>query len=163
MNKMQLFFIFWLAGLAACTPIPENVTRVKECAPIYPDYTDITIPYNIAPLNFRIDVPAENAMRRSRVASRGCLSITERIRSVLSPRIGNGLPVRIKVKPFFVTITTKEGDGWTKWAPFSVYISDQAIDSHLVYRLIEPGYEKWHIVGIYQRNFGVVWRTADYP
>ena len=46
MNKMQLFFIFWLAGLAACTPIPENVTRVKECAPIYPDYTDITIPYN---------------------------------------------------------------------------------------------------------------------
>ena len=31
MNKMQLFFIFWLAGLAACTPIPENVTRVKEC------------------------------------------------------------------------------------------------------------------------------------
>ena len=55
MNKMQLFFIFWLAGLAACTPIPENVTRVKECAPIYPDYTDITIPYNIAPLNFMIE------------------------------------------------------------------------------------------------------------
>ena len=55
MNKMQLFFIFWLAGLAACTPIPENVTRVKECAPIYPDYTDITIPYNIAPMNFMIE------------------------------------------------------------------------------------------------------------
>lgn len=36
MNKMQLFFIFWLAGLAACTPIPENVTRVKECAPSIP-------------------------------------------------------------------------------------------------------------------------------
>ena len=51
-----------------------------------------------------------------------------------------------------IQVLTIVGDEWTKWAPFSVYISDQAIDSHLVYRLIEPGYEKWHIVGIYQRN-----------
>ena len=79
------------------------------------------------------------------------MSITERIRSVLSPGLGTAYRAN-KGKAFFVTITTKEGDEWTKWAPFSVYISDQAIDSHLVYRLIEPGYEKWHIVGIYQRN-----------
>ena len=74
------------------------------------------------------------------------------IRSVLRWRIGFARHVRNRGKAFFVTIATKIGDEWTKWAPFSVYISDQAIDSHLVYRLIEPGYEKWHIVGIYQRN-----------
>lgn len=27
--------------------------------PMFPDYQGVTIPYNIAPLNFRIDVPAE--------------------------------------------------------------------------------------------------------
>lgn len=64
----------------------------------------------------------------------------------------DSLDTREPWKSLFVTIATKIGDEWTKWAPFSVYISDQAIDSHLVYRLIEPGYEKWHIVGIYQRN-----------
>ena len=36
----------------ACTPQPQNVTNLSAPAPIYPDYTDITIPYNIAPLNF---------------------------------------------------------------------------------------------------------------
>ena len=55
MNKTYLFFIFLLVGLAACAPRPENVTSVTESAPIYPDYTDITLPYNIAPLNFMIE------------------------------------------------------------------------------------------------------------
>lgn len=36
----------------ACTPTPQNVTRTDAAAPIYPDYRDVTIPRNIAPLNF---------------------------------------------------------------------------------------------------------------
>ena len=43
----------------ACTPQPENVTDTTEPAPIYPDYTDITLPYNIAPLNFLLRNEAE--------------------------------------------------------------------------------------------------------
>ena len=45
--------------ITACTPQPENVTDTAELAPIYPDYTDITIPSNIAPLNFLLRNEAE--------------------------------------------------------------------------------------------------------
>ena len=42
---------------------PEGITNVTNermsPPPIFPDYKGTTIPYNIAPLNFRINVPAE--------------------------------------------------------------------------------------------------------
>lgn len=39
---------------------PSSVARERtDVPPIFPDYAGVTIPYNIAPLNFRIDVPAE--------------------------------------------------------------------------------------------------------
>ena len=39
---------------------PSSVVRERtDVPPVFPDYAGVTIPYNIAPLNFRIDVPAE--------------------------------------------------------------------------------------------------------
>ena len=38
----------------ACTPTPEDVAKSDLLPPIYPDYTDVTIPSNIAPLNFLV-------------------------------------------------------------------------------------------------------------
>ena len=38
--------------LAGCSPTRRDVKEVKLPVPIYPDYTTITIPYNIAPLHF---------------------------------------------------------------------------------------------------------------
>ena len=42
---------------------PEGITNVTNermsPPPIFPDYNGTTIPYNIAPLNFRINVPSD--------------------------------------------------------------------------------------------------------
>ena len=38
--------------LASCASTHENATKVDKLPPIYPDYTNVTIPVNIAPLNF---------------------------------------------------------------------------------------------------------------
>lgn len=135
---------------------PEGITNVTNermsPPPIFPDYKGTTIPYNIAPLNFRINVPADECYAKIEGSESEVFEYhgTNTIRFKMKDWIR--LTRANRGKAFFVTIATKIGDEWTKWAPFSVYISDQAIDSHLVYRLIEPGYEKWHIVGIYQRN-----------
>ena len=51
-----------------------------------------------------------------------------------------------------VELFTKQEGVWSQWKPFTITVSEKPIDSHLVYRLIDPGYEKWHIVGIYQRD-----------
>ena len=103
-------------------------------------------------MNFRIDVPAEKCYAKIEGSEQGVFEYYGTNTICFKSKDWERLTRANKGKAFFVTITTKEGDEWTKWAPFSVYISDQVIDSHLVYRLIEPGYEKWHIVGIYQRN-----------
>ena len=46
-----------LAGLllfASCAQTHENAEQVNHLPNMYPDYVDVTIPVNIAPLNFEI-------------------------------------------------------------------------------------------------------------
>ena len=44
--------LFLLILLSACTPHPENVKHSDALPEIYPDYIGVTIPANIAPMNF---------------------------------------------------------------------------------------------------------------
>ena len=45
-----------LALLAACSPsVPDNAREEQSQPHIFPDYTDVTIPANIAPLRFALD------------------------------------------------------------------------------------------------------------
>ena len=51
-----------LFGLAACqseVAVPAHSTDIKEAAAIYPDYRDIVIPPNIAPLNVQVTSEGE--------------------------------------------------------------------------------------------------------
>ena len=57
--KRLLYLLSILALLAACTPTPKDVQQSSELPPIYPDYCDVTIPVNIAPLNFLLRADCE--------------------------------------------------------------------------------------------------------
>ena len=64
MKKLGLYIIVgWLIGLAACQPGKPEVDEQKDVTPsIYPDYTEVTIPVNIAPLNFGLSDEVEAAV-----------------------------------------------------------------------------------------------------
>ena len=51
----------WLAALCfACSPqMPDAYTESQDAPDIYPDYTDVTVPPNIAPLRFIVDEKAD--------------------------------------------------------------------------------------------------------
>ena len=51
-------------GLTACTEQPQEAEERADYPAIFPDYVGVTIPYNIAPLNFRLDFPAERCYVR---------------------------------------------------------------------------------------------------
>ena len=55
-HRFTILFLYavLLTFAVACTPTPENVEQVSSKPAIYPDYTDVTIPVNIAPLNFLV-------------------------------------------------------------------------------------------------------------
>ena len=59
-------------------------------------------------------------------------------------------------KELEVKVYEKVDGNWQMYLPFHWTVSSDAMDLYLVYRLIEPGYETWNQMGIYQR------RLADY-
>ena len=148
-----------LTWLTACT---ETVTDAKQEATlpqIYPDYVGVTIPVNIAPLNFSM---AD--------AGSAAVSPAQRIDAVVTDGHGNSLHSQGDESTDFdlddwhallaqnlgdsltVTVSAKYDDGWHTYRPFSVYVSADSIDYGLCYRLIAPGYEVWSKMGIYERD-----------
>ena len=50
----KIFAILVLLGLLSCDSQPENIKQTDSLPDIYPDYIDVSIPPNIAPLNFLV-------------------------------------------------------------------------------------------------------------
>ena len=66
MNKIvqhigYLVFVMLMTACTASPTIPSAFSQVEEPAPIYPDYRDIVVPPNIAPLNFMVQDDAAEA------------------------------------------------------------------------------------------------------
>lgn len=60
MSKRISLLLPLVALLAACTPKqPAEYKETGTEATVYPDYTDVTVPRNIAPLHFRIEAEAD--------------------------------------------------------------------------------------------------------
>ena len=60
-----LYFVFSVA-LISCGghKIPENFWESDELPQIYPDYADVTVPVNMAPLTFQMDGKADDVVAR---------------------------------------------------------------------------------------------------
>ncbi len=120
--------------------------------PIFPDYADCTIPPNIAPLNFTLTMPYDDAVaiftcdgsEWSIPARHGQFTIPPpRWKKMLTAGAGNSISVRVVART----------DGrWVGYAPFELHVAPEPVDPYIAYRLIEPGYELWMNMGIYQRN-----------
>ena len=141
----------WL--LAACTETVSDARQEAAQPQIYPDYLGVTIPVNIAPLNF--SMADEQALRIDAV-------ITDRHGHSLQSQGDDAVDFDIddwhtllagnRGDSLSITVSAKYDDGWHTWRPFSIYVSPDSIDYGLCYRLIEPGYEVWSKMGIYERD-----------
>lgn len=150
MNKRISLMILWLTVLAACTPKPENVTHVKACAPIYPDYTDITIPYNIAPLNFLIE--EAEGLRAGVYGEKDSLVAYGKGEACFPIDEWKKLLYKQKGKTLHVRVTALMNGKWLEYPAFQWRVAEEAIDGYLSYRLIEPGYEVWNDLQLRERN-----------
>ncbi|MDR1918552.1 MAG: hypothetical protein LBQ65_02765 [Tannerellaceae bacterium] len=140
--------------LLSCTNEVGGIAETSEQRPtIFPDYTDVTIPPNMAPLNFRLEGEVQKASVLISGSDGQTLRYTGGKRIILKPQAWKKLLKGNVGSSLKISIVTQSSEGRSiAWQPFPIHISADSIDSHLVYRLIEPGYEKWHIVGIYQRD-----------
>lgn len=136
----------------SCVKEPGQV-EIKSYPEIYPEYIDLTIPDNIAPLNFVIKEPGTRYRIKIHAAKGRGIDMRQR-----SPKI------KIPVKKWQELLSANSGDSLSievyilndkKWQEFKTirhYISPDPIDPWLVYRLVHAVYLKWMEMGIYQRN-----------
>ncbi len=146
----RLIYILMLVVLAACGEATTSYRQCPELPPMHPNYTDITIPYNIAPLNFEIDSVERIELlikgeRDWTFESRGStMRFNERKwREMLDAECGNEL---------LIHLTTLRDNEHCGWRSFTWTVSEDKIDNYLSYRLIEPAYEVWNELQIVERN-----------
>ncbi len=144
-------YVVLLTVLVACTPTPENVEQVSSKPAIYPDYTDVTIPVNIAPLNFLVrgDVDAVEAVA---VCGDEALKVNSGDNSVCFD-LGDwkDFMTQCEGKDVVVSVTVREAGKWKKHKDFKWTVVNDSIDPYLTYRLIEPDYEVWNHLTIQER------------
>ena len=143
----SLLSLITLLTLLSCTPTPENVQKIHDLPLIYPDYCDVTIPENIAPLNFLLRADCEAVEVKA-----GDLSINARGNEVvfdmddwkdmLSQNAGQEIEV---------IVSALINDQWIEYQSFRWQVVKDKIDPYLTYRLIEPDYEIWNQIQIQQR------------
>ena len=146
-----------LIFVSGCDANKEEIAIETGRKPeIDPDYTDVTIPPNIAPMNFIIK---EDAGYFRVTATSGAGNIKIHVKSsdgkVLFPekkwkkllRESTGDKITIEVSS-----GSKGKESGSEYEPFYFYVSEEPIDPYLVYRLIHPGYYNWSNIRIMQRS-----------
>ena len=122
--------------------------------PVFPDYTGVTVPSNIAPLNFMVEdaekiqavFSLEGRELAKEIGKKGILSVDpEDWRSILDQAAGRSFDVTVSVW------NDQNRDG-LEYQPFRINVAADEIDGWIAYRLIEPGYEGWRQLGLYQRE-----------
>ena len=151
--KRILYALLFPLLFAGCNEKVSNAILETVQPQVYPDYVSVTVPVNIAPLNF--GMANETALLVDAVItdrhghdlhSQGDESTDFDIddwHALLDQNRGDSLSV---------TVSAKYEDGWHTYQPFSIYVSPDSIDYGLCYRLIAPGYEVWSKMGIYERD-----------
>lgn len=147
--------------LTACSETVRDAKQEAALPEIFPDYTGVTMPSNIAPLNFCMRDRSALVVDAVVTDSHGNelhgqgkettgFDIGEWQR-LLAHNIGDSLQVHV---------SAKYGDGWHSYLPFTLYVSPDSIDYGVVYRKIEPGYEVYSKMGIYERSLSTFDETA---
>ena len=147
------YMLCMLIAFVSCSnhpTLPETFSEANSQPAIYPDYTDVTIPCNIAPLNFMV----ENADE--------CVAQFSWNNEALT--YGNGKKIQIplgewqemmqtaKGKSIQITVYTRQGEEWTRHKPFSIQVAQEEIDPYISYRVISPSYIAYEMLSINQRH-----------
>ena len=143
------------ALLASCSPrIPEAYTDAGTETAIIPDYTRLTIPCNIAPLNFRIDTVADNYTVHfySGKDAEG-FTVDGRTTDIPADR-WHKLTCDAMGDSVFADIYVEHSGRWTRYPKAMRNAVADSIDPYISYRLIEPSYISFETMAICQRELG---------
>ena len=145
--------ILLLSSCASHPDVPSSAKEAKSLPAIFPDYCDVTVPYNIAPLNFMLPADEYEACVARFTTPDG-----------QQQTYGHGVKVQMPEEEWHAMLDAAKGKGikvevwgqkageWLAFSPFEIKVAKEPIDEYLSYRLIEPSYVAWTFMEIAQRN-----------
>lgn len=144
--KNSFIILVTLALTVCCTHMPSSYSQLDSVPPIFPEYTNIVIPSNIAPMNFRIE---EKGQKYITVITGGSEKVTIKGNQVITP---SRKWEKLK-KAGLIAIQTFvfRDNSWYGYKPFTMTVSDD-IDKYISYRVIAPSVESYERLSINQRD-----------
>lgn len=140
----------------------QGVEELDRFPEIYPDYQEVVIPVNIAPLNFGV-AGAEKIEVEFQKGEKTVLKCCGKGKIDIPLKKWHVLLEENKGSDFRVKVFAYKDDGWKGYKPFGMTVVADSIDSYLAYRLIEPGYELGKRLGLFQRDLSSFEEKAFMP
>lgn len=143
-----------IVGCTSHPSIPASYTEVDRMPSIFPDYTDITIPCNIAPMNFMMEdadkvVAHIQAGDKEYTYGKGNKVVMDEgeWKEILSSTLSSPEWNEVQVTLY----ACREGK-WLRYKPFSMTVVADSIDRYLSYRALPPTYVGFEQLAIRQRD-----------
>ena len=145
--------VLLMSSCAKHPSVPSVFSESSVLPPIFPDYCNVTVPCNIAPLNFMLPADQYEACVARITTPDG-----------RQQTYGNGVKVQIPESEWHAMLDASKGKSlkvevwgqkekqWLAFSPFEIRVAEDPIDEYLSYRLIEPSYVAWTYMEIAQRN-----------
>ncbi len=148
--------------VAGCMKWENPSSSSESLPPVFPDYAGVTVPSNIAPLNFMVEdavkiqavFSVEGRELAKEAGKDGILSINAKDWKLILARAAGGF---IEVG---VSVWNEEFPDGVAYQTFKINVAEEPVDGWIAYRLIEPGYEGWRQLGLYQRDLSSFEETA---
>lgn len=147
----------WLGSGAPFSAVAaEAGTLLAELRPprLFPDYSGITLPPNIAPLNFKVEEPGAHYRVTLRSVKGDPIVISSRSASIkIPPKPWRTLLRANAGEPLYIEVSVRDRQTeWSRFGPVTNFVAREEIDGTLVYRLLKPLYNVFVNLGIYQRD-----------
>lgn len=150
MMKRITIFLSAAILICSCAGRPEGKAVISNEKPaIFPDYTEVLIPRNLAPANFMIDNEADAYLT---VLSNGDKSVRISGRKVCIATKDWHRLTSESGKKIVVSVYARNGKEWTAFSPFSINLSDDPIDRYISYRKLPLLVQKYQELEMFQRD-----------
>jgi hypothetical protein len=132
----------------------DQFTQIDRLPDIFPAYHHVTIPPNIAPLNFLINDTAGYYLAKIEVENKEYIRIEGKSHIIkIPPSKWKQLLVEHKGQELRIELFLRQNDKqWLRYKPIAMRIAHEPIDRYLVYRLLKQQYMILGLMGIYQRD-----------
>jgi hypothetical protein len=140
--------------LICCNHDPDQYIYPENCGTLmFPDYSSITVPVNIAPLNFSVNQPAKKYRIRFESEHYNFVIRSGKPGIFIPPKKWRRLLKKNGEGQYQMIIKARLADGkWKTFEPITNYVSGTEIEPFITYRRINPGMIYWDKMDIVQRS-----------